>query len=56
MNQNLIRLLNLRKRLREQIRTSGGVPPAILALIHDVEEATDKVIHETYTNGAEPPQ
>lgn len=58
MNQNLIRLLNLRKRLREQIRTSGasGVPLVITELIHEIERTTDLLLYETHADGTAPPQ
>lgn len=57
-NQKLVRLLNLRKRLRERIKTSGesAVPPAILDLINEIEHTTDRLIYETDTDGAAPPQ
>lgn len=57
-NQKLVRLLNLRKRLRERIKTSGAdcVPPDILDLINEIEAITDRLIYETDTDGAAPPQ
>jgi hypothetical protein len=43
MNLNLIRLLNLRKRLRTKLQTDG-VDHGTWALIDEIESLTDKLL------------
>jgi len=43
MNQDLISLLNLRRRLRTKLQTDG-VDPGTWALIDEIERLTDKLL------------